>query len=317
MTRQTVSIVCPVYNEQDNIPSFVQIVSSVFEPLDQDFEILFIDDGSSDLTLESVKKEIASCNAVRFVSLTRNFGKDAALTAGLNHATGDAVIPMDVDLQDPPQLIPEMIALWQLGNDVVLARRKSRHQDSWLKRNSANLYYYLMSKVAEQHLHSNVGDFRLLSRNVVDSINKLEERSRYMQGILSWVGYKSAFVEFDRQERVSGSTKFNFKKLLHHALDGLTSFSTVPLRFWSLLGIFFSTISFSYGIYIILYTLITGGDTDGFASIFTAIVFFGGIQLIGIGVLGEYIGRIYIESKARPLYLIKEQSECSNTSTKK
>lgn len=303
-----ISIICPVLNEENNISSFISEIFNTFENLDDDCEVIFIDDGSIDSTLDCIKDIKRSHNNIEFISFTRNFGKDAALTAGLNFAKGDAVIPMDVDLQDPPHLIPQMIELWRSGKDIVLAKRGSRSRDSWLKRNSASFYYYLMDKVGDQHLHSNVGDFRLMSKDVVNSINTLEERSRYMQGLLSWVGYDVAIIEFERVERHSGITKFSYTKLICHALDGLTSFSIVPLRFWGFLGFVFSSIAFVYGGYITLYTLITGGDTDGFASIFVAIVFFGGIQLIGIGVLGEYIGRIYMETKSRPIYLIKEKT---------
>ncbi|WP_286297468.1 glycosyltransferase family 2 protein [Vibrio apostichopi] len=303
-----ITIICPVFNEENSLIPFTSEISKTFEKLDYDFEIIFIDDGSIDSTLMKLKQIKEKHNNIGFISFTRNFGKDAALTAGLNHAKGDAVIPMDVDLQDPPNLIPKMIELWQSGKDIVLAKRGSRSKDSWLKRNSATFYYYLMDKVGDQHLHSNVGDFRLMSQRVVAAINTLEERSRYMQGLLSWVGYDVAIIEFDRVERHSGNTKFNYTKLICHALDGLTSFSIVPLRFWGFLGFIFSSIAFIYGGYITLYTLITGGDTDGFASIFVAIVFFGGVQLISIGVLGEYIGRIYMEAKSRPIYLIKEKT---------
>lgn len=303
-----VSIICPVFNEENSIHIFTSEISKIFEPLEEEYEIIFVDDGSIDSTLNVIKQVKDHNNNVEFISLTRNFGKDAALTAGLNYAKGDAVIPMDVDLQDPPHLIPKMLELWRTGKDIVLAKRADRSKDSWIKRNSASFYYYLMDKVGDQHLHSNVGDFRLMSKAVVASINTLEERSRYMKGLLSWVGYDVAIIEFERVERHAGTTKFNYKKVICHALDGLTSFSTVPLRFWGILGFIFSSISLVYGGYIILYTLITGGDTDGYASIFVAIVFFGGIQLISIGVLGEYIGRIYMESKSRPIYLVKEKT---------
>lgn len=314
--QKMVSIVCPVFDEEKNIHNFVLSIKSVFDRIPYQYQIIFIDDGSTDNTLTILKNIHNIDSNTYYLSFSRNFGKDAAITAGLDVAEGDAVIPMDVDLQDPPDIIPEMIEMWLSGKDVVLAKRISRSQDSFFKRKSAQLYYFLMSKVGDDYLHENVGDFRLLSRQVVDSTLKLEERTRYMQGLLSWVGYDVGIVEFERPVRVVGESKFGYRQLFRHALNGLTSFSVIPLRLWIFLGSIFSIFSMVYGVFIIIDAIVNGNDTPGYTSLFTAIVFFGGIQLISIGVIGEYIGRIYIETKKRPLYLIKEK-KWKNMSTKK
>lgn len=307
MNYKLVTIICPVFNEEDNILSFVLSINDVFSNINVVHEILFIDDGSTDKTLQVIKELKSTHSEIKYVSLSRNFGKDAALTAGLDNATGDAAIPMDVDLQDPPSLIPEMVAHWLEGYDVVLAKRVDR-KDSWLKRTLATTFYSVMSRVGDRNIHHSVGDFRLLSRPVLNALMQVKEKSRYMKGLLSWVGYRTTTIDFVREERKQGESKFPLKSQIKHALDGLTNFSSLPLRFWSILGFMFSFASMIYGFFIIIYTLITGVTTPGYASIFVAITFFGGIQLISIGVLGEYIGRIYMETKSRPIYLIKEKS---------
>lgn len=313
MTNKKISIICPVFNEQKNVSSFVLAIRDVFSNLKYQHEIIFIDDGSTDNTLNNIKLNSQKYKGINYASLSKNFGKDAALTAGLDMATGDAVIPMDVDLQDPPEVIPEMLRMWEQGYDVVLARRANRSADSWLKRTLANIFYKLMSHIGDRSLHKDVGDFRLLSRQVLEALSLVNERSRYMKGLLSWVGYKTITIDFIRQERKNGYTKFSLKSQIKHALDGLTNFSTLPLRFWTLLGLIFSVVSLLYGLLILVYSLIYKIETPGYASIFVAITFFGGIQLISIGILGEYIGRIYMESKSRPIYLIRESSEWNHS----
>jgi glycosyltransferase involved in cell wall biosynthesis len=300
------SLVVPVYNEEETIPIFYKTVRE-FEALKSyDIEIVFINDGSKDST-ESIINEISiSDPLVKAVSFTRNFGKEPALFAGLEHATGDAVIPIDVDLQDPIEVIPLMIEKWKNGADVVLAKRTDRSTDGHLKRKSAEMFYKLHNKISNPKIEENVGDFRLMSRNTVDNIKQLPERNLFMKGVLSWVGGNVEVVEYARAERVAGSTKFNGWKLWNLALEGITSFSTFPLRVWTYIGLTISAISFIYGAWMVIDTMVWGNAVRGYPSIIVSILFLGGVQLIGIGVLGEYIGRIYIETKERPRFVLKK-----------
>ncbi|EHC4948496.1 bactoprenol glucosyl transferase [Escherichia coli] len=300
-----ISLVVPVYNEEDTIPIFYKTVRDFEELKKYEIEIVFINDGSKDGT-ESIINSIASWDPlVVALSFTRNFGKEPALFAGLDHATGDAIIPIDVDLQDPIEVIPHLIDKWQAGADMVLAKRTDRSTDSRLKRKSAEWFYKLHNKISSPKIEENVGDFRLMSRGVVENIKLLPERNLFMKGVLSWVGGKTDVVEYARAERVAGDSKFNGWKLWNLALEGITSFSTFPLRMWTYIGLIVAGISFFYGIWLILDTLAFGNPVRGYPSILVSILFLGGVQLIGVGVLGEYIGRIYIEVKARPKYIIK------------
>ncbi|MER1893095.1 glycosyltransferase family 2 protein, partial [Proteus mirabilis] len=245
------------------------------------------------------------------LSFTRNFGKEPALFAGLDHATGEAIIPIDVDLQDPIEVIPQLIEKWKQGADVVLAKRTDRSTDGWLKRKTAEWFYKLHNKISMPKIEENVGDFRLMSREIVDNIKLLPERNLFMKGVLSWVGGKVDIVEYSRAERSAGESKFNGWKLWNLALEGITSFSTFPLRMWTYIGLFVGAISFAYGGWMVIDKLLWGNPVPGYPSLLVSILFLGGIQLIGIGVLGEYIGRIYIESKKRPKYLLKSnKNEC-------
>lgn len=299
-----ISLVVPVYNEEDTIPIFYKTVRDFEELKKYEIEIVFINDGSKDGT-ESIINSIASWDPlVVALSFTRNFGKEPALFAGLDHATGDAIIPIDVDLQDPIEVIPHLIDKWQAGADMVLAKRTDRSTDSRLKRKSAEWFYKLHNKISSPKIEENVGDFRLMSRGVVENIKLLPERNLFMKGVLSWVGGKTDVVEYARAERVAGDSKFNGWKLWNLALEGITSFSTFPLRMWTYIGLIVAGISFFYGIWLILDTLAFGNPVRGYPSILVSILFLGGVQLIGVGVLGEYIGRIYIEVKARPKYII-------------
>ena len=300
-----ISLVVPVFNEEATIPIFFFIVRE-FEGLHQhEVEIVFINDGSKDAT-ESIINELAVADPlVVSLSFTRNFGKESALFAGLDHATGEAIIPIDVDLQDPIEVIPHLIEKWQAGADMVLAKRSDRSTDSRLKRKSAEWFYKLHNKISNPQIEENVGDFRLMSREVVENIKLMPERNLFMKGVLSWVGGRTDVVEYARAERVAGSTKFNGWKLWNLALEGITSFSTFPLRMWTYIGLFIACISFTYGSWMIIDKLIFGNNVPGYPSILVSILFLGGIQLIGIGVLGEYIGRIYIEVKQRPKYVLK------------
>lgn len=305
--KKRISLIVPFYNEQDCIQLFAQELEVLINKLaDYDFEIVCIDDGSHDTTLNRLIGLSNKDHRYRVLELSRNFGKEAALTAGLAYATGDAMIPMDSDLQDPLELIPEMIVRWESGTDMVLAKRSNRQSDSYLKRTSAGLFYRLHNAIADTQLPENVGDFRLIDRRVVGMLNQLSESQRFMKGLFSWVGFRSETVEYVRPQRTKGTTKFSAWKLWNFALEGITSFSTVPLRLWSYVGFFLAFLSILYGSYIVLRTIIYGIDVPGYASIFAAVLFIGSLQLICIGILGEYIGRIYIESKNRPPYLIRE-----------
>lgn len=300
-----ISLVVPVFNEEDAIPIFYQAVRK--ELPDYEVEIVFINDGSKDGTESIINALAVSDPLVKPLSFTRNFGKEPALFAGLEHATGDAVIPIDVDLQDPVEVIPQLIAKWQEGADVVLAKRTDRSTDGHMKRKTAEWFYRLHNKISSPKIEENVGDFRLMSRETVEHIKLLPERNLFMKGILSWVGGRVEVVEYTRAERVAGTTKFNGWKLWNLALEGITSFSTFPLRMWTYIGLAVAALSFLYGAWMIVDKVIWGNPVRGYPSIMVSILFLGGVQLIGIGVLGEYIGRIYTEVKARPKYIIRNK----------
>lgn len=317
-----ISLVVPVFNEEDALPVFYRTVRQQLS--DYKVEIIFVNDGSKDNTESIINALAISDPLVKSISFTRNFGKEPALFAGLEHAKGDAIIPIDVDLQDPIEVIPQLIERWQAGADVVLAKRIDRSTDGHLKRKTAEWFYQLHNKISSPKIEENVGDFRLMSRETVKHINLLPERNLFMKGILSWVGGRIDVVEYTRAERVAGISKFNGWKLWNLALEGITSFSTFPLRMWTYIGLLVAGLSFFYGAYMIWDTIIFGNPVRGYPSILVSILFLGGVQLIGIGVLGEYIGRIYIETKQRPRYIIKNpipmdtpQVKHDDTSTKR
>lgn len=312
------SIVVPVYNEAAAIDLFVDKIDEVLKGVCESYEIVFIDDGSRDDTVSVIRSRMAvSSGAIKLVELTRNFGKDVALTAGIHNASGRAVVPIDVDLQDPPELIPEMLKLWKGGVKMVVPQRNSRRGDSWTKRITANLFYNVLQRFSNIEIPSNVGDFRLLDREIVNIINKLPERTRFMKGLFSWSGYSMSFISYDRVERSTGKSSWNYWKLWNFALDGIFSFSSIPLRIWTYLGMISGVLAIGYAIYTIFKTIFLGIDVPGYASIFVSIMFIGGLNLIGIGVLGEYIGRIFEDSKGRPLYLIKSVSESNKNETRR
>ncbi len=301
-----ISLVIPVYNEEATIPIFYKTVREHEILKNYDLEIIFVNDGSEDNTDDIIQAlAIADLN-VKLISFTRNFGKEAALFAGLEFSSGDAIIPMDVDLQDPIEVIPLMVEKWRAGADVVLAKRIDRSSDTAFKKKTAGWFYKLHNAISHSKIVENVGDFRLMNRATVDNIIKLPERNLFMKGILSWVGGEVEIVEYNRAERSAGETKFNGWKLWNLALEGITSFSTLPLRVWTYIGLIVAGISFFYGSWMIFNKMIWGNNVPGYPSIIVSILFLGGIQLIGIGVLGEYIGRIYLEVKRRPRYLIKK-----------
>lgn len=302
-----VSLVIPFYNEGPVVDRFFQAVGAVLEAVDRvTFEIVCIDDGSTDDTLQRLVARAAIDERVKVIELSRNFGKEAALTAGLDVARGDAVIPMDADLQDPPQLIATMIEKWQHGADVVLARRSRRDDDSTLKRVTASWFYKIHNHVSALEIPDNVGDFRLLNRAAVDALKHLPERQRFMKGIFAWIGFRTETVDYVRPARVFGVSKFTGWRLWNFALEGLTSFSSAPLRVWTYVGAFGALLTFAYLMFIVMRTVIFGIDIPGYASLLVSILFFGSLQLVSVGVLGEYIGRIYMESKQRPIYLVRK-----------
>ncbi|HCA5737857.1 TPA: glycosyltransferase family 2 protein [Citrobacter freundii] len=301
-----ISLVVPVFNEEDAIPIFYKNVREFEELKKHDVEIVFINDGSKDATESIINALAVSDKLVVPVSFTRNFGKEPAICAGLDYATGEAVILIDVDLQDPIDVIPVMIEKWQSGADIVLAKRSDRSTDGKLKRKTAEWFYKLHNKISDPKIEENVGDFRLLSRHVVENIKLMPERNLFMKGILSWVGGRTDVVEYTRAGRIAGNSKFNGWKLWNLALEGITSFSTFPLRIWTYIGFFVAALSFLYGAWMIADKIFWGNPVAGYPSIIVSILFLGGVQLIGIGVLGEYIGRIYIESKQRPRYIVKK-----------
>lgn len=302
------SIVAPCFNEEAVIPAFLKTLVPILQSLELSYELIFINDGSRDQTLNVLLAQKQSYPEIRIINFSRNFGKEAALSAGIDFAQGKALIPIDVDLQDPPELIIEMVRIWQEQSvDVVLAKRIDRSKDSFFKRWSANLFYRLNNMISDNRIPENVGDFRLVSRRCVEAIKMMGETQRFMKGIFAWVGFKTQVIEYQRDERQAGKTSFNAWKLWNLALEGITSFSTAPLRVWLYLGLVAWFLSITYGSWIILRTLIFGVDIPGYASMFTAILFLGSTQLIVMGVIGEYIGRIYLESKGRPLYIVEEE----------
>lgn len=303
----TISLICPAFNEEAVVELFLQETTIALTQLNYSYEIVFINDGSTDATLEKLQQLKKNYPFIRIINLSRNFGKEAALTAGIDYAKGKVIIPIDVDLQHPPRLISEFMLQYEAGYDVVLAKRVDRASDSLFKKIASVVFYRLHNAIAQPNIPENVGDYRLMTRKVVKALQQLPENQRFMKGIFSWVGFKTTTVEFTCPARKVGKTAFNGWKLWNFALDGITSFSTVPLRIWLYLGLVVSALSFIYGSFIVLRTLIWGVDLPGYASLFTSILFLGGIQLIGIGVLGEYIGRIYLESKRRPPYIVEDE----------
>jgi glycosyltransferase involved in cell wall biosynthesis len=302
------SLVVPFYNEEEMIDQFFAATLPVLEALDRmTFEIVCVNDGSRDNTLVKLLARSDTDGRIRVIELTRNFGKEAALSAGLDEAIGDILIPFDADLQDPPRVIAQLVDKWREGNDVVLARRSNRDSDSFLKRRTAAMFYRMHNSVCDTHIPENVGDFRLITREVANALKKLPETRRFMKGLFAWVGYRTAVVDYVREPRAAGETKFSGWKLWNFALEGFTSFSTLPLRVWTYIGSLVALGAFVYAGFLIVRTLIQGVAVPGYASILTVVLMLGGVQLIGIGVLGEYIGRIYAESKKRPVYLIKNR----------
>lgn len=302
-----ISILVPCYNEQDSVYHFFTEISPILDALEQRHEILFVDDGSVDETLKILSDLARQNKSVRVIALSRNFGKEAALTAGLDFASGDAVIPIDVDLQDPVDLIPLMVEKWLAGADVVVARREDRKAESLFRRSTARVFYKLLSFLSSSPIPRDVGDYRLMDRVVIEGVRQLGERNRFMKGLFSWPGFNTEVVEYSRPKRSTGQSKWRVWRLFNYALDGIFSFSTAPLRMWTYIGLVLSFFSLAYLVFIVVKTWLFGVDLPGYASIVSIILFFSGINLIGLGILGEYLGRVFIEVKQRPVYLIKKK----------
>lgn len=304
---QLLTLAVPVYNEAAAIQAFTDAVMPVLNSIPGvRWEIIFVDDGSTDGTLLKLVAMAQADRRFRVLEFSRNFGKEAALTAAIDAARGDAVIPIDVDLQDPPELIVGMVQAWRDGAEVVLARRVDRSADGVLKRQTASWFYKLHNKLSNTKIPENVGDFRLMDRVVVDALKQLPERQRFMKGLFAWVGFRTVTLDYTRVPRKVGESKFSGFALWNFALEGFTSFSTAPLKIWTYLGAFCALGTFLYGFYILIVTVLFGNKVPGYASLFVAITFFGSVQLISIGLLGEYIGRIYVETKQRPPYLVRK-----------
>ena len=305
--KKTISVLIPAYNEQ-------AVLAALFERLDAlttsvkgyYFEFLFVNDGSRDETLEIIKRYAKTNRHVSYINLSRNFGKEIAMIAGIDHVQGDALVIIDADLQDPPELIPDMIKLWEQGYDDVYARRKSRDGETWLKKKTSQWYYKLLQSSTTIPIQIDTGDFRLLDRRCIDALKQFRESQRNTKAMFSWIGYKKKDIFYDRDPRIAGETKWNYRKLINLAIDGVTSFTTAPLRMSSILGMIISCGAFLYILYLLIRPLFGVPTGAGYSSLMAVILFLGGVQMIFLGIIGEYIGRIFNETKQRPLYLIEE-----------
>ena len=300
------SIVVPMCNEENNVDYFFASLLPVLESLHMKYEVICINDGSIDGTLELLLKYHENNPLIKVINLSRNFGKDTALTAGLRYSRGQAVLPIDADLQDPPELIEGLLAKWREGYDVVYGIRSKRYGEGLGKRVTANLFYRFINLLSETPIPKNTGDFRLLDRRVVAVLNQIPERTRFMKGLFAWVGFKQVGLNYERHPRRQGTSSWSFWKLWNFALDGITLFSTAGLKFWSYAGLVISLLAFLYALFLITLTLMHGKDVPGYASIMVTMLFLGGLQLISLGILGEYLGRVYAEVKNRPLYIVRD-----------
>lgn len=305
--NNVISLIAPMYNEQEVIKLFFKKVEECFSKLDYTYEIICVNDGSNDSTFEILKNESSHNPKIRVINLSRNYGKETALTAGLDHASGCAAIPIDCDLQDPIEVVPQLIARWEMGFDVVLAKRIDRSSDSFTKRITSNMFYKLIDTISDVSIPSNVGDFRLMDRKVLDALGLYREQSRFMKGILASLGFKESVVEYVRAPRAAGTTKWNYWKLYKLALEGIISFTSLPLKIWSYIGAAVAISAFIYGGYLIVRTLVFGVDTPGYASLMVVLLVMSGLILLCLGVIGEYIARIFIETKCRPIYIVMDK----------
>ena len=305
--RKLVSILVPCYNEEQSLPLFYEEVTKVTQSIPQyDFEIFFVNDGSFDGTLSIIDNLYEQDKTVSYVSLSRNFGKENAMLAGFDYLRGDCVIIMDADLQDPPKLVPQMLEYWEQGFQDVYAKRADRGSESWLRKQFSLLFYKILARSTRFEMLQNVGDFRLLDRKCVDALTKMRETERYTKGMFCWIGYKKKEIVFNRNNRVAGTSNWSFHSLFNLAIEGITSFTTAPLRFASIMGFMIALVAFIYLIYFLTKTLLFGDPVRGFPTLVIVILFLGGVQLLCMGILGEYIGRIFNETKKRPPYLVEE-----------
>ncbi|MEK4239847.1 glycosyltransferase family 2 protein [Paenibacillus sp. FSL H7-0714] len=305
-----ITILIPAYNEEEVLYPLYERLCDVFDSLPLfEFEILFVNDGSRDNTMSIIKALRKSDPRISFVDLTRNFGKEIAMMAGFDYAKGDAVIIIDADLQDPPELIPEMIKYWQDGFEDVYAKRRTRAGETWFKKWTSSLFYSLLQKFSSIPIQPNTGDFRLLDRRCIEALKQMRETQRYTKGMFSWIGFNKKEILFDRDARLAGKTKWNYIKLIDLAIEGITSFTTKPLRISALFGFAISLFAFIYIVWIVFKTLIYGESVAGYPSLMTVVLFLGGIQLLSLGVIGEYLGRIFNETKKRPLYFVNEYND--------
>ncbi|PCM45998.1 glycosyltransferase family 2 protein [Marinobacter sp. ANT_B65] len=307
--KPLLSLVVPLFNERPVLPVFFERVLPVLAKLDLHWEVVLVDDGSDDGSARYIRDVINRTPGVRLVKLSRNFGKEAAMTAGMEHARGDAVIVLDADLQDPPEQIPAMVECWQSGAEVVLMQRRSRAGETAFKRWSAHFFYRLLNRTSRTNIPVDTGDFRLMSRKAVNALLELKERNRYMKGLFAWVGMPTRIIQYDREPRVAGETKWDYPGLVGLALEGLTSFSISPLRWAILIGLIAASMGSVFGLWIVVKAIMLGDATSGYPSLVAIISFLGGIQLMSVGIVGEYVGKTYIESKQRPIYLTEEVFE--------
>lgn len=315
--KGSIDIIVPAYNESEVLYIFMKEMMKVIEQItDYQFEFLFVNDGSTDDTLEILDNLSKQYPIVSYISLSRNFGKEAAMTAGFDCSTGDAVAIFDADLQDPPNLLINFIKNWEEGYDVVYAKRTKRDGESIVKKATASLFYSLIQKISKTSIPENTGDCRLMSRRVVDSLNDLREGHRFMKGLFAWVGYPSIAVEYRRSPRAAGKTKFNYWKLLNFAIEGITSFTSAPLRIATYVGSLTALFAFLFGVWIIIKSIIFGEAVQGYPTLMITILFLGGMQMLFTGILGEYLGRIFGETKRRPLYLIERHVQSKNFNRK-
>ncbi len=310
--RPTLSVVVPAYNEQEVLPEFHRRTSAVLDGMDLDAEIVYVNDGSRDGTLALLKGLRETDPRVTVVNLSRNFGKEIALTAGLDHARGDAVVVIDADLQDPPELIPAMVGHWLEGYDMVYAKRTAREGETLVKKATAHAFYRLIQTISRVQIPEDTGDFRLLSRRAVDALKRLREQHRFMKGLFAWIGYRQLALPYRRDPRFAGETKWNYWKLWNFAIEGFTSFSIVPLKLATYVGGFASSAAFLYAVYIVYMTLIFGDPVRGYPTLMVVILLLGGLQLMTLGIMGEYLGRMFNETKNRPLYLLDAYLPCSS-----
>jgi polyisoprenyl-phosphate glycosyltransferase len=304
-----VSIIIPCHNEQDNIQKIYSALTDIFKICPAyEFEILMIDDGSIDNTLYEIKKISEKDKQVFYISLSRNFGKENAMLAGFDNVSGDCTIIMDADMQHPPTLIPDMLKLWEEGYDDVYAERINRGKESILRKKLSLLYYSILNRLAKTDVLPNVGDFRLLDRKCIESLKLIRETQRYTKGLYCWIGFKKKKIMFNQNDRVSGTSSFNFRKLLDLAIEGIISYTTAPLKFSTILGMLVSLAAFIYMCYVLTKTILYGDPVQGFPTLIIVILFLGGIQLISLGIIGEYLSRIFYETKNRPIYIVKEKN---------